>query len=68
MRRHFGFTVDPHDEKFKEMLEKKEKEQKKAKKEARRKAREDQMLEDLKKKSNVEQGENEKDKEVSVDK
>ncbi|RZC34641.1 peroxisome biogenesis factor 10, partial [Asbolus verrucosus] len=44
VRMHFGYTVDPRDEKFKEMLEKKEKEQKKALKEERRKAREETML------------------------
>ncbi|KAG8243608.1 hypothetical protein J6590_042010 [Homalodisca vitripennis] len=35
VRRHFGFTVDPRDEKFKEMLAAKEKEQKKKDKQAR---------------------------------
>ncbi|XP_023313043.1 growth arrest and DNA damage-inducible proteins-interacting protein 1 [Anoplophora glabripennis] len=40
VKRHFGYTVDPRDDKFKEMLEKKEKEQKKAMKEERRKAKE----------------------------
>ena len=41
---HFGYTVDPRDEKFKEMLEKKEKEQKKAMKEAKKKAREENIM------------------------
>jgi hypothetical protein len=36
VRRHFGYTVDPKDERFQEMLAKKEKEQKKAMKEARK--------------------------------
>lgn len=44
VRRHFGYTLDPRDEKFKEMLEKKEKEQKKAMKEARKKAKEEQIV------------------------
>jgi len=47
VRRHFGYTVDPRDEKFKEMLEKKEKEQKKAMKIARKKAKEERMLASL---------------------
>uniref|UniRef100_A0A1B6MNJ5 Large ribosomal subunit protein mL64 n=1 Tax=Graphocephala atropunctata TaxID=36148 RepID=A0A1B6MNJ5_9HEMI len=40
VRRHFGFTVDPRDEKFKEMLAVKEKEQKKREKQARLEERE----------------------------
>ncbi|KAI4457953.1 growth arrest and dna damage-inducible protein-interacting protein 1 gadd45gip1 [Holotrichia oblita] len=44
VRRHFGYTVDPRDDRFKEMLEKKEKEQKKAMKEARKKAKEEQIV------------------------
>lgn len=44
VRRHFGYTVDPKSDKFKEMLEKKEKEQKKIIKEAKRKAKEEKML------------------------
>ncbi|KAF5298591.1 hypothetical protein FQR65_LT09686 [Abscondita terminalis] len=44
VRRHFGYTVDPRDEKFKELLEKKEKEQKKAMKQARKKVQEEKML------------------------
>lgn len=44
VRAHFGFTVDPKDDRFKELLDKKEKEQKKADKEARKKAREEQLL------------------------
>ncbi|XP_076265992.1 growth arrest and DNA damage-inducible proteins-interacting protein CRIF [Rhynchophorus ferrugineus] len=44
VRRHFGYTVDPRDDRFKELLEKKEKEQKKAMKEARKKAREERMV------------------------
>lgn len=54
--RHFGYAVDPRDEKFQEMLEKKEKEQRKASKEARRKAKETKMIEELhKKKAEIEQ-------------
>ncbi|KAF2901031.1 hypothetical protein ILUMI_05171 [Ignelater luminosus] len=44
VRRHFGYRVDPRDDKFKEMLEKKEKEQKKAMKEAKKKAKEERMI------------------------
>ncbi|XP_049783639.1 growth arrest and DNA damage-inducible proteins-interacting protein 1 [Schistocerca cancellata] len=40
VRRHFGFKVDPRDDRFKEMLEKKEREEKKLAKEAKRKAKE----------------------------
>ncbi|XP_066156255.1 large ribosomal subunit protein mL64-like [Euwallacea fornicatus] len=47
VRRHFGYTVDPKDSRFKELLEKKEKEQKKAMKDARKKAREDEFLKKL---------------------
>ncbi|KAJ8934266.1 hypothetical protein NQ318_020917 [Aromia moschata] len=50
VRRHFGYTVDPRDERFKEMLEKKEKEQKKAMKEARRKARDEKIVDRILKK------------------
>ncbi|EFN61745.1 hypothetical protein EAG_12114 [Camponotus floridanus] len=38
LRRHFGFKISPHDERFKEMLQKKEKEEKK-KKEVKKQAR-----------------------------
>ncbi|KAG5897201.1 hypothetical protein JTB14_022554 [Gonioctena quinquepunctata] len=47
VKRHFGYTVDPKDERFKEMLEKKEKEQKKAMKEERKKAKEAKMISKL---------------------
>ncbi|XP_023015883.1 growth arrest and DNA damage-inducible proteins-interacting protein CRIF [Leptinotarsa decemlineata] len=50
VKQHFGYTVDPKDEKFKELLEKKEKEQKKTMKEERRKAKEAKMLDKLLKK------------------
>ncbi|XP_029674311.1 growth arrest and DNA damage-inducible proteins-interacting protein 1 isoform X1 [Formica exsecta] len=39
IRRHFGFKISPHDERFKEMLVQKEKEEKKKKKEAKKQAR-----------------------------
>lgn len=39
VRRHFGFKISPHDDRFKEMLEKKEKEEKKKKKEAKKQER-----------------------------
>lgn len=44
VRRHFGFNVDPRDDRFKEMLEQKEREEKKKQKEAKRKAKEDKMM------------------------
>lgn len=44
MRRHFGFTLDPKDERFQEMLAKREKEQKKRDKQARMEAREKLMI------------------------
>lgn len=44
VRRHFGFKVDARDERFKELLEQKEKEDKKQLKEAKRKAKEEKML------------------------
>lgn len=50
VRAHFGYTVDPRDEKFKVMLEKKEKEQRKAEKEQKRKIKEQQLMDKLLKK------------------
>lgn len=47
VRRHFGYTVDPKDDKFKEMLEKKEKEQKKAMKEEKKKLKEQKLMNKL---------------------
>nr|XP_014095357.1 growth arrest and DNA damage-inducible proteins-interacting protein 1 [Bactrocera oleae] len=44
VRRHFGFNVDPRDERFKDMLEQKEREEKKKHKEAKRKAKEDKLM------------------------
>ncbi|XP_014469854.1 PREDICTED: growth arrest and DNA damage-inducible proteins-interacting protein 1 [Dinoponera quadriceps] len=43
IRRHFGFNISPHDNRFKEMLEQKEKEEKKKKKEAKKKAKLDRL-------------------------
>ncbi|XP_032673426.1 growth arrest and DNA damage-inducible proteins-interacting protein 1 [Odontomachus brunneus] len=43
VRRHFGFNISPYDNRFKEMLEQKEKEEKKKKKEAKKKARSDRL-------------------------
>lgn len=57
VRRHFGYTVDPRDDKFKEMLEKKEKEQKKAMKEARKKAKEEQLVTKILAKQDKQEGE-----------
>ncbi|KAH8405323.1 hypothetical protein KR222_005351 [Zaprionus bogoriensis] len=51
VRRHFGFKVDTRDERFKEMLEQKEKEDKRKQKEAKRKIKEDKMMEKLVKQS-----------------
>ncbi|KAL1492243.1 hypothetical protein ABEB36_012722 [Hypothenemus hampei] len=47
VRRHFGYTVDPRDERFQELLEKKEKEQKKQMKEARKKEKEAKLVKKL---------------------
>lgn len=44
VRRHFGYNVDPKDEKFKEMLELKEKEEKKRAKEEKRKVKEAKIM------------------------
>lgn len=44
VRRHFGFKVDPRDDRFKEMLEQKEREDKKKQKEVKRKAKEEKMM------------------------
>ncbi|CAG9808884.1 unnamed protein product [Chironomus riparius] len=44
VRRHFGYTVHPKDERFKELLEKKEKEQRKAMKEAKKQQKEAKLL------------------------
>lgn len=65
VRRHFGYKVDPKDDRFKEMLEKKEKEEKKAMKEARKKAREEKVVKKLLSKG--EQGK-EKQSELKADK
>ncbi|CAD7081247.1 unnamed protein product [Hermetia illucens] len=58
VRRHFGFKVDPRDDRFKEMLEQKEREDRKKTKEAKRKAKEDKMLAKL---QETAKGMNEKD-------
>lgn len=44
VRRHFGFNVDPRDERFKELLEQKEKEDKRKQKEVKKKAKEEKMM------------------------
>lgn len=51
VRRHFGFKLDPRDERFQDMLAKKEKEQKKLEKMARKEAREKQMIAKLQQKN-----------------
>jgi Growth arrest and DNA-damage-inducible proteins-interacting protein 1 len=47
VRRHFGYTIDPRDERFKELLDQKEKEQRKAMKESKRAVKEKKMMEKL---------------------
>ncbi|XP_058462708.1 large ribosomal subunit protein mL64 [Malaya genurostris] len=51
VRRHFGFKVDPREERFQEMLAQKEKEDRKKVKEAKRKEKEEKMMEKLKKRT-----------------
>lgn len=61
VRRHFGFNVDPKDERFKELLEQKEKEDKKKQKEVKKKQKEEKMMAKLvEKTSNSENIEEEK--------
>ncbi|KAG5311225.1 G45IP protein, partial [Acromyrmex insinuator] len=54
IRKHFGFKISPHDERFKTMLAQKEKEEKKKKKEAKKKAK-DEKLKSMIQKMNQEQ-------------
>ncbi|XP_039295052.1 growth arrest and DNA damage-inducible proteins-interacting protein 1 [Nilaparvata lugens] len=51
VRRHFGYTVDPREERFQEMLEKKEKEERRTAREQRKQLREEKYLEELMAKS-----------------
>ncbi|KAM8707517.1 hypothetical protein ACLKA7_005061 [Drosophila subpalustris] len=51
VRRHFGFKVDTRDDRFKEMLEQKEREDKRKQKEAKRKVKEEKMMAKLVKQS-----------------
>lgn len=51
VRRHFGFKIDPRDERFQEMLAQKEKEDRKKVKEAKRKEKEVKMMDKLKKRT-----------------
>ena len=44
VRRHFGYAVDPKDDKFKAMLEQKEKEEQKAEKSAKKAAKQEKIL------------------------
>jgi hypothetical protein len=44
VRRHFGFKIDPRDDRFKELLEQKEKEERKKAKEAKKKARQELVM------------------------
>lgn len=59
VRRHFGFTLDPRDERFQEMLAKREKEQKKQEKMAKKEAKEKMMIAKLQQK-NAQIGDTEK--------
>ncbi|XP_072378691.1 large ribosomal subunit protein mL64-like [Diabrotica undecimpunctata] len=65
VKRHFGYSVDPKDERFKEMLEKKEKEQRKALKEERRKQKEAKLMDKISKKGNPDDEKESDDKEES---
>jgi ABC-type microcin C transport system permease subunit YejB len=47
VRRHFGFKLDIRDERFKEMLDQKEREDRKKQKEAKRQVKEAKMIEKL---------------------
>ncbi|ODN01052.1 Growth arrest and DNA damage-inducible proteins-interacting protein 1 [Orchesella cincta] len=67
VRRHFGYTVDSRDERFQEMLAKKEKEDKKKQKEARKLEKEKRALEKLQGKSTPEKS-SKKSEESTVDK
>uniref|UniRef100_A0A182KFN3 Large ribosomal subunit protein mL64 n=1 Tax=Anopheles christyi TaxID=43041 RepID=A0A182KFN3_9DIPT len=51
VRRHFGFKVDPRDERFQEMLAQKEREDRKKVKEAKRKEKEEKLMDKLQKKT-----------------
>ncbi|GLV37993.1 CR6-interacting factor [Carabus blaptoides fortunei] len=53
VRRHFGFKIDPRDERFKEMLDQKERAEKKALKEAKRKVKEARMIAKLQEQKNT---------------
>lgn len=61
VRRHFGFRIDPRDERFQEMLAQKEKEDRKKVREAKRKEKEVKMMEKLKKRTAELENEDSKD-------
>lgn len=66
VKRHFGYTIDPKDEKFQLMLEQKEKEQKKLRKELKKKKREEFFMAKL---ASLESGpENPSDKQTKASK
>lgn len=44
VRKHFGYTIDPRDDRFKELLEQKEKAQRKALKEGKRLDKESKLM------------------------
>ncbi|KYQ57003.1 Growth arrest and DNA damage-inducible proteins-interacting protein 1 [Trachymyrmex zeteki] len=51
IRKHFGFKISPSDERFKTMMEQKEKEERKKKKEAKKKAKEEKLKTMIQKKN-----------------
>lgn len=58
VRRHFGFKIDPRDDRFKELLEEKEKEERKKAKDAKKKARQQLVMTRLKEQMQLTQEEN----------
>jgi len=48
LKKHFGYKIDPKDERFKEMLVKREKEEKKKARDEKKKIREEKLIQYLK--------------------
>ncbi|XP_050451803.1 growth arrest and DNA damage-inducible proteins-interacting protein 1 [Cataglyphis hispanica] len=67
VRRHFGFKISPHDDRFKEMLLQKEKEEKKKKKEAKKQAKLERMTNMIQRASKNENQEQKTDSTKSVE-
>lgn len=67
VRRHFGFKISPHDDRFKEMLVQKEKEEKKKKKEAKKQAQLEKITNMIQKASKNESQEQKSDSTKSVE-